>query len=172
MTDLSETTVYIPEKIHNYLRADTELDVEKQGVLVYREHPGEDNEDDIFVEYNISTGRGTPSHVEPQQDKLDVLHQFMEDNPEYRGIVYHTHSEGTLDEFGEVYSHNFSPGDISSIEGTKPPQYEDWELLFTPDWILSSDEWQEISGSYNGRHNFVSEKNSREHMKKEERNLK
>ncbi len=157
MTELSKTTVYIPEKIHSYLKFETQQDAENQGVLVYREHPGADNEDDIFIEYKLPTGRGTPGRVEPQQEKLDVLHQFMEDNPEYRGIVYHTHSEGTLEEFGEIYGHNFSPGDMPQISSEKPSGYEDWELLVTPDWILSSEEWQELSGSYNGRHNFISE---------------
>jgi hypothetical protein len=161
MTDLSETTVYIPEKINEYLKFESRQEAESQGVLVYREHSRAGNEGDIFVEYKIPTGRGTPGQVESQQEKLDVLHQFMEENPEYRGIVYHTHSEGTLDEFGEVYGHNFSPGDMASIEDTKPPKYDDWELLFTPDWIISSEEWQEITGSRNRIHNFGNEEELR-----------
>ena len=84
------------------------------------------------IDYLLVTGIGTQSHVQALPRRLDLLNEFFRRNPGYNFVKFHTHSQGTINEFGEYFTNNFSSGDIRSYEEQLKTNHDFIGMVVTP----------------------------------------
>lgn len=146
--------MYIPNYVDRELREFTDQDVEVQGAFIYRKlNPKEDNSGDIFVSTHFITGYGTRDNVQAQPSRHNALEKFLRYNKEFDYTIFHTHSRGTIEEYGDLYLTRFSEGDMRGIREVMEKHSGWWEILVTPAGYFHSvpngdmrfvvDDWEE-----------------------------
>lgn len=115
-------TFVLPKSIEKKLDSLPYLsEAEVNGALLYRKHP---NEICLIEAYSI-TGIGNNGHVETDPKRQKLIFSFLETDPSYRFIKFHTHSVGTVRTFGQYYAENFSDEDLNLYNERirKDPEY-------------------------------------------------
>lgn len=128
--------IILPKVLSDRLDELAKLENETNGVLFYRNRGNQENEcpcEGIYI-----TNVGTEGHVQAPADKINLINQFLQRNPEYRFIKFHTHTIGTIRRYGQHYATNFSEGDIAGIKAQLKAEREFIALLITPERKLIS----------------------------------
>lgn len=81
---------------------------------------------------SVITGRGSPGTVTSDKNVLRKVNGFLEQNPNYGYVEFHTHSIGTIRRFGDRYNFEFSPGDIDMIKESASDYPDYRHMLITP----------------------------------------
>lgn len=78
---------------------------------------------------------GRSETVTSDDKVLSKVNRFFSQNHNYGYVDFHTHSTGTIEEFGEHYVYNFSDGDKRAIKrnGLDNPDYR--HMLITPERV-------------------------------------
>ncbi len=98
----------INEKLDNF----SQFEEEVNGVLLYKvRYPEICEVGSLFM-----TGVGTVGHVTSHPERVDIVNEFFRINPEYGYIKFHTHSIGTIQQFGDYYARHFSQKDIELMQ--------------------------------------------------------
>ncbi len=105
----------------------TQIVQEVKGVLLYRPHG-----DYCLLEYMFMTGIGNEGQVQAAQGRLGIVNEFFKRNNQYHGVEFHTHSKGTIHQFGEYYADHFSDGDRISLNDKLRDDERYLHLLVTP----------------------------------------
>jgi len=137
-------TVLLPRTLETKLSNLATLQEEVNGVLLYRPSTGTrtDNiaqtpDGDLCpVEEIYMTAVGSAGHVIADPDELRVLNEFFQKNQDYRFIKFHTHSKGTLEQFGEQFATSFSSGDIEAYDEQIERDNRFIGMLVTPSDML------------------------------------
>jgi len=81
---------------------------------------------------SVITGMGSPGKITSDDKILSEVNRFFDQNTNYGYVDFHTHSVGTIEEYGEHYAYNFSDADESQIRknGLDNPDYR--QMLITP----------------------------------------
>lgn len=124
-------TIILPLKILKGLTKFTEFREESNGVLLYSQQ-GEE----CFVEAVYVTGIGSEGKVQSEEMKSKAVFGFLKENPEYNFIKFHTHTVGTVEQFGDKYAREFSQGDISGIKERLKDDPHYMAMLVTPETYL------------------------------------
>ncbi|MBU2638845.1 MAG: hypothetical protein KJ955_07770 [Nanoarchaeota archaeon] len=103
-------TVVLPRDIEKRLDNLALLSEEVDGVLFYRQRGEYCPIDSLFM-----LGIGSEGHVRPQTDRVEVANEFFERNPDYRYVMFHTHTIGTIRKHGNYFARNFSQQDIDEF---------------------------------------------------------
>ena len=102
--------VIIPEDILENLELLTGMENEINGILPYRmATQGETT--NCVVESSFFTGAGTGASVSRDPQRLKAINQFLQENPEYRIIDFHTHPE----RLGSHWHQHFSDQDVKTF---------------------------------------------------------
>lgn len=125
--------IVLPREIEKRLKILTSLKEESNGVLFYRNREGYCAVESIYM-----TGVGSEGYVQADSTKVRIINRFLEENPDYRFVKFHTHTKGTLVQFGEKYARQFSKGDISVIKEQFKHDPGFIAMLVTPETILLS----------------------------------
>lgn len=102
--------VLLPKDISNRLYNLTQLNEEIDGILFYRQQG-----DYCPIEASFITGVGTEGNVTQLPGRLEVVNEFLDKNPDYKYVQFHTHSKGTIRKYGQYYARNFSEQDYENI---------------------------------------------------------
>ena len=81
---------------------------------------------------SVITGMGGPGSVTQDDKILSEVNRFLGQNHNYGYVVFHTHSIGTIEEYGEYYAYNFSDTDESRIRKNGLDDADYREMLITP----------------------------------------
>ena len=126
-------TIILPQEIEDKLQALTSLKEESNGILLYRRQG-----DLCPIEALYMTGVGSPGHVQADPEKMEVANQFFKTHSDYRCVKFHTHTKGTIAQFGEQYAREFSEKDIEGIQEQLHHDREFIAMLVTPEKRLLS----------------------------------
>ncbi len=133
---LDTRRLVVPKVIGKNLHGLTSLLEETKGALIYPRGltytPLKTLPEKDYVAYMYITGTGPPLCVPGDIRRNMVVNTFLERNPDYRFVDFHTHSKGTIAKYGKYYLSNFSPGDEEAIRDSfkNNPDYR--HLLVTP----------------------------------------
>lgn len=119
--------ILLPREIDNRLNDLTRVVEEVNGILLYRRR-----EDICPIESVFMTGVGTEGHVQSQPERIEITNEFFKRNPDYRFIKVHTHSQATIDKFGQYYARNFSSQDHEGIKEQLKHDKDFMAMLITP----------------------------------------
>ncbi|MBP7708763.1 hypothetical protein KA107_03685 [Candidatus Pacearchaeota archaeon] len=112
---IPKRNIIIPGEISSELKGLVEQRNESQGVLLYSAYPA-DGELICPVFNFYKTGEGTPGHVSADERKLQAINSFLRQNSGvYSPIIWHSHSRGTVETFGDYFARNFSQEDLRVI---------------------------------------------------------
>jgi len=148
--------IILPRELEGRLKGLTSLKEESNGILLYRKRG-----DLCPIEAIYITGVGSPGHVQADPEKMEVANQFFQNYPDYRLVKFHTHTKGTVAQYGERYATKFSEGDIEGVKEQLRQDPEFISMLVTPEKTLLSgiDNPQldivERSEDYEKNHEFV-----------------
>ena len=120
-------TVVLPQELSDRLDKLVMAKEEINGCLFYRR-----KQDFCPLEYLFATGIGTEGHVQSAPERIHVVNEFLNINPEYNFVKFHTHSTGTIKEYGDYYAMNFSQGDLAEFKSQFKDNPEYIALLATP----------------------------------------
>ncbi len=103
--------VALPKTLENTLDALIAVNQESNGVI-WTKRKGRINVcTSIFM-----TGIGDDSHVEANEERIRLVNVFLEKNPQYCFVKFHTHTYATIQKHGEYYAEHFSTGDIQGYQ--------------------------------------------------------
>ncbi len=122
--------VILPTDIANSLHETASIYNEIIGVALYRK------EDDYCLIDTFSlTGVGDSFNASDDPARLAVLNRFLKLNPSYGFIHTHTHSKGTIRDYGEHVARGFSGRDMQEIEKNIAENRDYMAMLITPEGI-------------------------------------
>ncbi len=124
-------TVLLPKELEQRLVSLANLKSEVNGVLLYRP-----KEEYCPIETIFITGKGTEGHVSSTPERMAIVNEFFEKNPEYNFVKFHTHSKGTIEKFGEYYARNFSEADLEGFKEHFKENKTYIGMLITPETRL------------------------------------
>jgi hypothetical protein len=104
--------ILIPKYLVNQLKGLTKYPSGVNGVLFFRETERSEEFLDHVVDANYLTNFGPGVHLKMREGGREILDKFFEENPEYRGINWHTHDLTT----DEKWHRRFSIEDIEFYE--------------------------------------------------------
>ena len=84
---------------------------ETDGCLFYRQLG-----DYCPIDYLFMMGIGDEGHVRQQSDRVQVANKFFERNNDYKCVMFHTHSTGTISRHGNYFATHFSRQDIDEFK--------------------------------------------------------
>jgi len=125
--------VLLPREIGGRLDNLTGLVEEVDGILLYRTQ-----KDYCPIETLFMTGVGSTGHVQAQPNRIEIVNEFFNRNPDYQLIKFHTHSKETINRFGKYYARHFSQGDIDGIKEQLKHDRDFIAMLVTPEIKLLS----------------------------------
>jgi len=120
-------TVILPQELDEKLQALTSLREESNGVLLYRQR---DNICSVRALY--MTGLGSAGHVQSDSRKVEIVNRFFEKYPNYKYVKFHTHTIGTIRQYGDWYAEHFSKGDTDGYIEQLRDNSEFIAMLVTP----------------------------------------
>ncbi len=126
-------TVILPSEINKRLDKLATLKEEVNGILLYRSQ-----REYCPIEQSFMLGVGSAGHVQAQLERLEVANEFLRRNRNYNFVRFHTHSRGTIENFGNYYAKYFSAQDISEIKKEIMRNPDHIEMLVTPETKLLS----------------------------------
>ena len=112
----SKRRILIPMPVYERLNGLAGLTQESNGVLLYTPEKKPNGSYDCHVHGLFMTAVGNAGHVQAAPDKVTVVNKFLENNPKYKFVKWHTHSAGTGRELGEQWWSQFSAQDIAGYE--------------------------------------------------------
>lgn len=121
--------ILLPGELEKRLDDLTTANQEVNGVLFYRQMPNQD----CLVDQIFMTGVGSKGHVQALPERVEIVNAFLERFAHYSFIKFHTHSNGTIAEFGRYYAFNFSSSDEKIIETQLRDDPRYMALLVTPE---------------------------------------
>ncbi len=124
-------TICLTPEIDAKLNEFAEKPYEVTGFLVYTPF-NESGEEYCPIDHLFLAGIGSSSSVEPKKERIQILNGFLRENPEYRLIRFHTHSQGTLEQHGNYYDRKFSGVDKQSIQEEIIRNPDHIDMLVTP----------------------------------------
>jgi len=130
--------VILPKKMKDEL-VDLAMDENETSGYIFYKQPKNDNEDEYCkLEQYVITGEGTPGRVESLEEGRLMVEEFLKRNPNYDYIEFHTHSVGTLRDYGEDYGWEFSDIDRQNINEAVAEKSNYIQMLVTPKTTLIS----------------------------------
>lgn len=125
--------IYIPvnsaKSIMNHARTHSD---EVTGGLAYKKKWESGRISKLLVTAMYITGSGSEGYVKSDSKKIRVFNKFMEESDTDGFIEFHTHSQGTINQFGQYYAKNFSEGDMRTFQQMKSEDPRYISMLFTP----------------------------------------
>ena len=120
--------VLLPEELEYRLDELTTLKDEVNGVVFYRLQ----EERYCPIEKLCITGKGSPGHVSADPERVEIVNRFLDKHEEYRFIKFHTHSKGTIAQFGDYYATHFSQSDLDIYNEQLAMEPEFIGMVITP----------------------------------------
>ena len=105
--------VLLPKALDARLDDLTAIEDEANGVLLYRRQGGNSERYCPIVAVYM-TAKGTSGHVQAEPQRIEVVNEFFQRHPDFHHVKFHTHSKGTIRQFGEYFAAHFSEGDIDN----------------------------------------------------------
>lgn len=101
--------ILLPQDISRRLDTLAELKEEVNGVLLFQLRDKGTHFEGVVHALQM-TNLGEPQHVRADPIRMDIINKFLENNPTYNFVKFHTHSNGT----GQQWFNKFSSGDLQS----------------------------------------------------------
>ncbi len=123
--------VVMSKNVANKLANLTVFEQETNGFILYLTLKGTD-----FVSSAYMGGVGGSGHVGASEESRSIVEGVQNKLGNSGYIEFHTHSRGTIAQFGRHYATNFSSGDLESIKASShaDPNYR--HLLVTPERMM------------------------------------
>ena len=125
--------IILAEELRNRLNQLTTVRQEVNGVLLYRQVGERCPIEGMYV-----TAIGTEGHVKASDEKVKIVNEFFNRNPDHRYVKFHTHTVETVKKYGDYYAKHFSSGDIEGIKEQLKADKEYIAMLVTPEKMLLS----------------------------------
>lgn len=120
--------ILLPADLDRRLQDLTALEEEVRGSLLCRYEGEHYLVDSLFV-----TGVGTSAaFVKPIRKRIEIVNAFLNRNPDYSVVEFHTHSIGTIRGLGQYWATNFSRQDIGTITENLRANKNYIHMLATP----------------------------------------
>ncbi len=120
--------LYLQKKFVDRLSKLVLLPQEVNGVLIYCPI----SEKDLVVYMNLLGGGSSDSNTTSNSNQLRLFDAFLKQNPNYGFLEFHTHTEGTIRQYGSYYAQNLSDGDIATLRDNYSGNDSYRHLLVTP----------------------------------------
>ena len=130
--------IVLPEEFYAVTEQMCQGERETRGVLLINKQNEAYAKNRLAVEAIIPIGYGSPDHVFPDDAKLNAINRLLQENQETIGAIdFHSHTIGTVSQYGSYYGENFSGGDNQSLVNGVDRVRLYKHVLFTPTNILT-----------------------------------
>lgn len=130
--DIINEGIFLPKEFYGQIDAMVSQKNELRGIMFYKKS-NKSGRQLNYVEFFQTIGRGNSSFVKPEIKKLNASIKFLENNPDYSNIDFHTHPEI----LNSYYYENFSEEDKKILEKMLNKNSDYKHVLFTPTHILT-----------------------------------
>lgn len=123
--------LYIPQRFIGRLSRLTVLPTELNGVLICSSVGNVG----LVLETQILGGGVSDENTTHDRTRLESINIFLTENPRYRFVEFHTHTERTVQQYGGQYARDLSEGDKTTILDNYGSDNSYRHLLVTPETL-------------------------------------
>lgn len=127
---MTHELIILREELEKLAKLPTITEDEIEGICLYNKATNSLPYDSIGG--SVITERGKPGKVTSDGRILSNVNKFLEQNPNYGYVEFHTHSTGTIKMFGNKYNYALSDGDVPEIRSATLDDPDYRHLLITP----------------------------------------